>query len=284
LIGQQRGYYRVGPGLLSTGDLFGFAESTGSFEEPKYLIVYPRVIPLARASLQSRAPHGVIKSRQQIFADPTRITGVRPYQAGDPIRNMDWKSSARTGSLQVKKYDPAVSLTTVIYLDLNNDSYTRQVRGIASEWAIVVAASLASFLSVEQRQSVGLASNGTDGPTSARCWDISPRPGRTHLMKLLEWLARVELADTTALADWLPTATAGLAWGTTVLAITPIGDEATCAALHRLRRAGLNPVLMVIEPYARFGVVRERARRLGVPAFQVSSESELKRWQEIKSG
>jgi hypothetical protein len=42
-------------------------------------------------------------------------------------------------------------------------------------------------------------------------------------------------------------------------------------------------VLMVIEPYARFGAVRERARRLGVPAVQVSSETELKRWQEIRN-
>ena len=145
LIGQQRGYYELGPGMLSTGDLFGFAESTGSFEEPRHLIVYPRVIPIVHASPQSRSPYGTIKSRQQIFADPTRIAGVRPYQAGDPLRNMDWKSSARTAALQVKKYDPAVSLTTVIFLDLNGGLYTPPVRGMASEWAIVVAASLANY-------------------------------------------------------------------------------------------------------------------------------------------
>lgn len=282
LVGQQRGYYQIGPGMLSTGDLFGFAEAAGAFNERTPLVVYPRVIPLSRANLASRAPYGTIKSRQQIFSDPTRITGVRPYQAGDPLRNVDWKSSARAGALQVKKYDPAVSLTSVIFLDLNGENYSRHLRGMASEWGIVVAASLASHLTVEQRQVVGLASNGLDAPSGVRCWTIPPRPGRTHLMKLLEWLARVQLAETTPLAEWLPTATADLPWGTTVIALTPSGDEAICAALHRLRRAGLNPVLMVTEPYARFGIVRERSRQLGIAAYQVASEMELKRWQDIR--
>jgi hypothetical protein len=98
-------------------------------------------------------------------------------------------------------------------------------------------------------------------------------------MKLLEWLARVQLTETTPLSEWLPIATAGLPWGTTVVIVTPSGDEATCNALHRLRRAGLNPVLVAIEPHAQFGVILERGRRLGVSAFLVADESDLRRWQ-----
>ncbi len=278
LMGQQRGYYPIGPGILHTGDLFGFAEAEGITEAPSYLIVYPRVLPLARVELTSRSPHGTIASRQQLFADPTRVTGVRPYRSGDPWRGIDWKSSARTNDLQVKQYEPAVSLTTVIFVDLNAGTYARQRRITASEWGIVVAASLASYL-VAERQAVGLGSNGTDSLTGGRCWSIPPRPGRVHLMKVLEHLARVDLAETMPLAEWLPVATAQLAWGTTVIAVTPSGDEAMCAALYRLRRAGLNPVLVAVEPYANFGVVRERARRLGVLAYHVSSEEDVRRWQ-----
>ena len=203
---------------------------------------------------------------------------MRDYRSGDPLQAIDWKSSARVGSLQVKKYEPAVSLTTVIFLDLNAAAYARQLKISASEWAIVVAASLASYL-VGQRQAVGLASNGMDPLTGSRGWIIPARPGRTHLMKLLEWLARVQQVEATPLADWLPTAAVGLAWGTTVVAITPSGDEATCTALHRLRRAGLNPVLVAVEPHGQFGVVQERGRRLGVLAYLVADEDDLKRWQ-----
>jgi choline kinase len=80
------------------------------------------------------------------------------------------------------------------------------------------------------------------------------------------------------LADWLPTAALDLSWGTTIIAVSPTGDEAICRSLHRLMRAGLNPVLVVVEPHGQFGVIRERARRLGLTAHLVANESDLKRW------
>jgi uncharacterized protein (DUF58 family) len=282
LEGQRRGYYQVGPGCLRTGDVFGFAESGDTFIEPRPVIVYPRIIPFTYVEMLSRSPLGTIKSPQRLYPDPARVVGVRDYRAGDPIRAVDWKSTARLGVLQVKKLESAVSLTTVIFLDLNMAAYSRQLRVNASEWAIVVAASLANYL-VGQRQAVGLASNGLDRPTNVRCWTIPPRPGRAHLMRLLEWLARVELAETTTLADWLPGAAAGLPWGTTAVLVTPTGDESSCAGLHRLRRAGLNPVLIAVEPHAQFSVVEERCRRLGIIAYQVADEGSLRRWQTGRS-
>lgn len=281
--GWRRGYYPIGPGRLTTGDLFGFAQAEALYEEQRHLTVYPRVVPLAHIGLTSQSPHGVIKSAHPIFADPTRISGIRAYEPGDPLRGIDWKSSARTGSLQVKKYEPAVSLTTVIFLEMNKAAYSRALQASASEWAVVVAASVAVYLA-GQRQAVGLASNGADSLSAATGWRIPPRPGRSQLMKLLEWLARVQLSEGISLGDWLPTATADLPWGATVLAVTPVGDEAMCRALHRLRRAGLNPVLLIVEPYARFGVVQERARRLGVAAHPAWSEAELARWQGGRQG
>lgn len=283
VVGQRRGYYPIGPGRLSTGDLFGFAQAESLYDEPRHLTVYPRVVPLADVGITSHAPHGVIKSAHPIFADPSRISGIRDYHPGDPLRSIDWKSSARAGSLQVKKYEPAVSMTTVIFLDMNMAAYTRAQRASASEWAVVVAASLANYLS-SQRQAVGLASNGADSLSGATLWRIPPRPGRGHLMKLLEWLARVQLAEAGSLSGWLPTATADLPWGTTVLAITPCGDEEICRALHRVRRAGLNPALLVVEPYARFGAVQERGRRLGVAVHPAWGEADLARWQIDRRG
>jgi len=48
-------------------------------------------------------------------------------------------------------------LTAVIFISLDAAAYSRHLRVAASEWAIVVAASLANYL-VGQRQSVGLSS------------------------------------------------------------------------------------------------------------------------------
>jgi len=278
MIGRQRGYYEIGPARLSVGDLFGFAEVNAQVEARNYLTVYPRVIPLTHAALTSRSPHGTVKSRQPIFADPARVTGVRDYQPGDPLRSINWKSSAHAQRLQVKKLEPAVALTSLVVLNLDRDAYNPQTRSGYSEWGIVVAASLANYL-VDRRQAVGLASNGLDPLTRTAQWSIAPRPGRAHLMKLLEWLARVQLAETVPLVEWLPSAVQDLAWGTVVIVITSTGNEATCRALHRLLRAGLSPVLIVIEPHGQFGVVRERARQLGFPAHLISDERDLAAWQ-----
>ena len=283
ISGRQRGFYPVGPGRLTSGDVFGFAEAQGVAEETRPLVVYPRVVPLMHAPLSSRSPYGTIASRQPIYADPTRVNGVRNYQPGDPIRGIDWKTSARAGQLQVKKTEPAVSLSTSIFVDLHMPSYSRSYRYSGTEWAIVVAASLANYL-IEQRQEVGLGSNGHDEMTDTSCWSIAPRSGRSHLMKLLEWLARVEAGETRTLSEWLPQATVSLAWGTTVIVVTASGDEATCVALGRLYRAGLNPVLVAIEPHAHFAVIKERCRRLGVGAFEVADEVALRRWQTPRAG
>jgi hypothetical protein len=65
----------------------------------------------------------------------------------------------------------------------------------------------------------------------------------------------------------------------TLLIITSTGDVATCNAVHRLVRSGYNPILVAVEPDANFGLVRERARRLGFVAHNVSGRASLDLWQ-----
>lgn len=292
----RRGYYQLGPLQVQAGDLFGFTNHNWFFV-PHYLTVYPRIIPLHRLKLPSRLPFGTVASRQRLFEDPARPQGIRSYRSGDSQRQIHWKASAHVGNLVVKTYEPAISLETAILLNLDRDAYNRQARSTTVEWAIEVAASLAVHL-VEQRQAVGLMTNGfdplrpqnkADAPqfdsesgrllfaenASGRMSPIPPRPGREHLMKVLEHLARVEASPTIPFAEWLPSATIGLSWGVTLLTITPHGDLATCNALHRLVRAGFNPVLLVVEPDLQFPQVRERARQLGFTAYHVLETSDL---------
>ena len=49
--------------------------------------------------------------------------------------------------------------------------------------------------------------------------------------------------------------------------------------LHALVRAGLNVVMLAVEPYGRFGVVQQRARRLGFSAYLLADEEDLTRLQ-----
>jgi uncharacterized protein (DUF58 family) len=203
----------------------------------------------------------------------------------------------------VKTLQPAISLDTALLLNLNLNDYDRHHRWSAPEWAIEVTASLAAHL-VERQQAVGLMSNGSDpllgsgdegltfDENSGRLLQtegtegageaprILPRTGRAHLMKILERLARIEPRATTPFPEWIPRACLQLSWGVTIPTITPTGDEATCQALHRLVRAGFNPVLIVVKPTHRFGQIRERARQLGFSAYQVAEPKDLDEWRQ----
>ena len=307
--GLQRGYYRLGPLRLTSGDLFGLAKSRVGYLPPDFLTVYPRIVPVSRLGLPSRLPFGAIASQQRLFEDPARPMGARDFRSGDPLRQINWKASAHTQKLLVRTFQPAISLETMILLDLHAPDYERRDRLYWTEWAIVVAASIATHL-INQRQAVGLMSNGVDPlriQEEARQFDevtgrllfqalagenarnymptpIPPGDGRPHLMKALEQLARLDTRDTIPLHEWAPTAGVRLSWGVTVLAITGQGDELRCHALHQLARAGFNPILVAVEPDANFALVRERARRLGFRAYNLTSRADLDRWQRPEAG
>ena len=89
----------------------------------QYLTVYPRIVALNSIQIPSRSPQGTMRHTQPIFEDPTRVLGKREYVAGDSLRRVDWKSTAVTGRLQVKLFEPAISLETLIFLNLNAEDY-----------------------------------------------------------------------------------------------------------------------------------------------------------------
>lgn len=313
----KRGYYRLGPLSITAGDLFGFQERQASLE-PDFLTVYPRIIPLAQLSLPSRLPFGTLASKQRLFEDPARPHGVRDYRLGDSLRLVNWKVSAHADTLLVRTHQPAISLETAILLNLNTNDYSPRFRHDGPEWAIVVAASLASHL-VSQRQAVGLICNGADpllqhtapdgetalfDPSSGRLSlttaagdngdqglddtsddlisdPIPPRSGRDHLMQILERLARLEGAPTREFAPFAFRASRQLNWGVTLMVVSPGADERLSNTLHSLVRAGFNVVLLVIEHYANFALINERARLLGFHAYHVPDRQTLKRWQQV---
>ena len=303
--GLQRGYYRLGPLQLTSGDLFGLAKPQAGVLRSDFLTIYPRIIPLTQLGLPSRLPFGTIASRQRLFEDPARPMGAREFRSGDSLRQMNWKASARNQKMLVRTFEPAISLETAILLDMNAAAYERRNRYDSIEWGIVTSASLATHL-VNQRQAVGLYTNGIDPlrlQEEARVFDeatgrllfesaqassdlsrfmpaaIKARAGRPHLMKVLELLARLYSRDSIPFAEWAPAACVSLSWGVTIIAITAQGDPQTCNTLHHLSRNGFNPILIAVEPDANFGQVRERARRLGFRAYHINDRRDLAQWQ-----
>jgi uncharacterized protein (DUF58 family) len=116
LRARKRGYYRIGPLFVSSGDLIGFMREQRREGSTDHLIIYPRIVPLVNIKLPSRSPMGTMRHTQPIFEDPTRVLSKRDYVAGDSLRRIDWKATAATGRMQVKQFEPSIALETMLFL------------------------------------------------------------------------------------------------------------------------------------------------------------------------
>ena len=79
-----RGFYRIGPAKLESGDIFGFFDSEKPVRDNDFLLVYPRVVPLPELGMSPIRPLGETRGGIAIFQDPSRPWGIREYQVGDP--------------------------------------------------------------------------------------------------------------------------------------------------------------------------------------------------------
>jgi uncharacterized protein (DUF58 family) len=283
LAGHRRGYYQVGPLVGLGGDMLGTATYESRQEADDCVIVYPKIVALRGLGLPSQSPFGALPSRERIFEDPTRIRGVRDYQPGDSLRQMDWKTSARVGSLQVRRLEPAIALETAVFLNLAGADYPRPDRTEAAERGIVIAASAAVHL-VEKRQAVSLVTNGYDPLSEDR--EATPglplRKGRAHLMNLLDLLARVEVTQgetAVPFLDLLSRKSLGLPWGSTVVVITAREVEGLLDSLLALRRRGLAVLVVLTAPARGFREMAHRAEQIGIQVVRIWSERDMDVWR-----
>lgn len=277
----KRGYYEVGPLSLQSGDLFGFVGTEWHENATQSIIVYPQVVSLEELGLPSRSPFGGQASKQRLFEDPARLAGVREYAAGDSMRGIHWKASAREGDLQVKKFQPAIDLNVVLVLDLDRKAYPVSQTVGASEWGVVVAASIASHIIGQQRQQSGLITNGLDpiageGDAGSIADFIPSRAGRGHLMSILTLLARVQLNELEpSLHVWLPRQLTNLEWGTTLVVIVPTMNESTMWMLHQAYRRGSNVIALLTAPDADFKRFQAQGEKLGIQLYRSMWEKDL---------
>ncbi|MGD8753182.1 MAG: DUF58 domain-containing protein [Anaerolineales bacterium] len=280
LNARKRGYYPIGPLFISSGDILGLSQDIQRQEEkPGYLTVYPKIIPLTKVDFPTRSPLGTLPGYQPIFEDPSRVFGKRNYVTGDSIRRVDWKSTAATGELLVKMFEPSITLETVIFLNLNRSDYHYRSHIDATELSIVIAASIANYI-VGKKQSVGFSTNGED--PLADGYDpelIPPRKGSAHLMRILEKLARIRTVDNISIIDLLQQERVHLPWGTTLFLITGNADELVLDELFKARRSGQNACVVLSGPVSAKADTIHRATLYKIPILQIEREKDMIIWR-----
>jgi uncharacterized protein (DUF58 family) len=275
----KRGYYPLGPLVVSSGDLFGLGIENRLEGGLSYLTVYPKIYILSRFELPSRSPMGTLRHKQPIFEDPTRVLSKRDYVAGDSLRRVDWKATAISGRLQVKQFEPSIALETAIFLNLNPNEYDLHARYDATELAIIIAASISKWV-IDQKQALGLNTNGLDPLAELQRFRPLPvRRGRGHLMQILDMLARVECAGTLPFLDMIRQEIVHLPWGSTLVLVTGCADEALFDELFHIRRSGFNTVLVLAGQIAHTQRIRQQAEHFKFPFHHIRTELDLDVWR-----
>jgi uncharacterized protein (DUF58 family) len=275
---RKRGYYPIGPLAISTGDLLGLTSSLQASLQAESLVVYPKIIPFTSMDVPSQSPQGTLRHTMPLFEDPARVFGKRGYTSGDSLRRIDWKSSASSGQLQVKQFEPSIALETMVVLNLNAEDYYYRSRLDSTELAIVIAASVSNWI-LGKKQMAGLMVNGRD-PLAAdeRPQTLPPRKGKLHLMRLLETLARVDLIDNARLASLIQEERYRLAWGTTLIVITGSANQELLDELYQARRSGQNSLVILAGGNTSDEEAHRRAKAFGIPVYSIASERDLNIW------
>jgi uncharacterized protein (DUF58 family) len=137
-----RGLYQVGPLMLTVADPFGLVETSRLFAESQTLLVTPRVHRLPQVRLGTdRAGSGENRPRAIAAAGEEDAT-VRDYRDGDDLRRVHWRSTARRGSLMVRREEQPWQSRCSMFLDARTGSHHGHGPSSSLEWSVSAAASI----------------------------------------------------------------------------------------------------------------------------------------------
>ncbi|MGD9935484.1 MAG: DUF58 domain-containing protein [Dehalococcoidia bacterium] len=237
LTADERGHFQVGPTAIKSADLFGVFPSQKEYAPIEFLTVYPRVFGLEDLGFPADRPFGEVLGGSPVLEDPLRVSGLRDYRPGDPLRRIDWKATARTGDLMSRVYEP--SATRQLYLCLNIDTMEHAWEGYLKaelERAVSTTASVAIW-AAEQKYAVGLLANGSF-PEADRPIRLPPSRSRDQVIRILEALAVIQPLTLGDLAGALMRESGRIPAGSTVVCVASLIPEALAGVLLRLHQEG----------------------------------------------
>ncbi len=259
-----RGEFTLGPVVVESGDPFGLFTSRRRLDVGGKVIVYPAITRLPTfGKLPGELPGGNVQTQRTPFSTPN-ASGIRDYRPGDALNRIHWLSSARLSRLMVKEFDLDPLSDVWLIVDLDEQVQAGSGRDSTVEWAVSVAASLASYFTRQDRQ-LGLITQRHVLPVDR---------GERQLQKLLDLLAVVKSDSSLPLEQLILSEETRFSRGATIIVVTPSTDErwlATCR-LMQFRRI---TVLAVFLDAATFGgresplLVVSSLAAAGVPTYLV---------------
>ena len=237
---QRWGAHAVGPLAVRTRDALGVTTWEGRLGERVDLRAFPREERLRElvAPLRTQPFLGTHVARAR--GDGIEFADIRPFQVGDRVRHVNWRATARRGSLQVNQRHPEQSSDVVLLVDTFEEA--RDQAGGTLDSAVRAAAALARA-HLGRRDRVGVVDFG-----GTLHW-LEPAFGTTQLYRIVDALLSSNIAFSYAWrnVDSLPLRV--LPPGALILVITPLLDERSIALVSELRTRGCDLTVVEVSPF-----------------------------------
>ncbi|MEL6427756.1 MAG: DUF58 domain-containing protein [Planctomycetota bacterium] len=194
---------------------------------------------LAVRRLADTLSHGTDRSR--FLGSGLEYVQSRPYVAGDPVKSIDWRVTARTGEVHIKEYEAPKRLPAWILFDTSASMTYASVERSKYQIAAQIAGGLA-FACLDRVSPVGLLGTGQ------REIRVAPSLSKDDVMQWLVRLRAYRFGESTSLARRVTELNARLANRHLVFVLSDMHEEGATAALKLLAQVHDVVAIQMLDP------------------------------------
>jgi uncharacterized protein (DUF58 family) len=262
----KRGVFNLGPTTVVSGDPFGIFSQTITYQSNDKLVVIPtyeklQTFPDPLSSLTG----GAARKSRDTEVSPYAVS-IREFYPGDPLRRIDWKSTARLDKLMVKEFEEDPQAIVWVFLDGNEEDHYKLINKDIKEseknrrvlfekierpefnlpedsfeYGVSFAASICDYY-IDNGRSIGFGAN---------CQNIigmAPERGTRQLDKVLEILSSLSVASIARFPEFLISQSSLIQKGSSVILLTSNTANELIQAIELLNRRNIAVLLVSVNP------------------------------------
>ncbi len=236
---EHRGQYSLGSYNVIASDPFGFFQRQVTLGKPQSILVCPETIELPHFDPLAYHAYGYGTQGKLAGQMSTNVATVREYTNGDSLKHLHWHTTAHTGKLMVKLFDPDYSRNTArqVWIVLDMQSATNDQ--ITEESTVTIAASLIKKY-MDGGSAVGLIAAAGQNHILPPEWGIQP------FWNLLTTLALMKAKGDTPVEQVITDEAIRFGGDGIVIVITPSRSEMLASALRQIAsREGLAVAILL---------------------------------------
>ncbi|KNY29160.1 DUF58 domain-containing protein [Pseudobacteroides cellulosolvens] len=244
----KRGFYSLKSAVLSCNDAFNIVQTYEELTLDASILVYPKIIPIDNIKLSCHSWMGDTVVRRWIIDDPFMISGIKDYQYGDSMNRIDWKSTARTGSIKVYNRDYTSNMKIIILLNIqsNEDSWDDNTDVELMENAISYCASIASYM-MSKSIETGFCCNCHSSENEKAPVLIPAGCSAGHINLLLESMAMMQLKRSVMFQSFMDNLPDNFINNADFLVVTNYVDAQIEKSIQRIKDVGCAVEILSLE-------------------------------------